>query len=101
MLANITNKASLKEPDYITSKPGEVLGQRSASVKGILTERKIESTMEVGGNVASARVISTSDITPDESVKMNKANRDQMFAGAVHNLDTLSLDKFRLNTHAN
>ena len=46
MLANITNKASLKEPDYITAKPGEVKGQRSVSVQGIPTARKIEAALE-------------------------------------------------------
>ena len=45
MLGNIVNKASLKEPDYITAKPGEVKGQRSVSVQGIPTARKIEAAL--------------------------------------------------------
>ena len=77
MLGNITNKASLKEPDYITAKPGEVKGQRSVSVQGIPTARKIEAALEANdGSVASARLLATSEIEPDEGVKMNKANRD-------------------------
>ena len=101
MLANITNKASLKEPDYITAKPGEVRGQRSVSVQGIPTARKIEAALEDNdGGVASARLLATNEITPDESVKMNKANREQTLVGAVHNLGALSLDRIRLNMHA-
>ena len=50
--------------------------------------------------MASARLLATSEIRPDEGVKMNKANREQTLAGAVHNLGALSLDRIRLNMHA-
>ena len=77
MLASVTNKASLKEPDYITAKPGEVLGQRSVSVQGIPTARKIEAALEANASgMASARLLASSEIAADENVKMNKANRD-------------------------
>ena len=70
-------------------------------MQGIPTARKIEAALEANASgMASARLLASSEIAADENVKMNKANRDQTLAGAVHNLGALSLDRIRLNMHA-
>ena len=101
MLANITNKTSLKDPDYITAKPGEIRGQRSVSVSGVPSSRRLQESEEKDHEATqSARLITTSikePFSPNEDVKMNKAYRDQAIAGADHNLSALSLDRIRLN----
>ena len=98
MLASVTNKASLREPSYITAKPHEKpskLEQRSLSVQGgIPTERKLNMMEEVEGVTnqktretgSVSQLVSARQFSPDEHVKLNKVHRDQMMAGQDHSI---------------